>query len=111
MDGGQYRRVRPKKMTVSADRRFILMKLTNVQIWRRSSFGIYRLAEKSGNSYTFSEASLFPDPGEPQELRYVSWSPNNNGLVYVDRNNDLYYRHQEHWLQYGAAVFDFGFAV
>ena len=77
---------------LSADKKYILIKKTHSRVFRRSSLGTYVIISLNGE---MTMVKLRPsDPMHPanQEqfyIRYVSWAPKGNGLVYIDENNNV----------------------
>lgn len=80
---------------LSADKKYILIRKTSSRVFRRSSIGTYVIISLNGE---MTMVKLRPsDPSNPSNqepfgIRYVSWAPKGNGLVYIDIDNNIWYR-------------------
>ena len=92
----------PRALEMSSDKKFLLIKRSSHSVFRRSSFGIYSILQLRPNgqhmkkSFELKPSGFVPtSPNEEQShfhIRYVKWAPTGNGLVYVDYQNNIYYR-------------------
>jgi hypothetical protein len=92
----------PRALEMSSDKKFLLIKRSSHSVFRRSSFGIYSILQLRPNgqhmkkSFELKPSGFVPtSPNDEQShfhIRYVKWAPNGNGLVYVDYQNNIYYR-------------------
>ena len=77
---------------LSADKKYILIRKTSSRVFRRSSIGTYVIISLNGE---MTMVKLRPsDPSNPSNqepfgIRYVSWAPKGNGLVYIDIDNNV----------------------
>ncbi len=69
--------------TFSNDQTKLLLKTNNVRIWRHSSYGTYHV-------YDINTGSIQPVSDQPDSLRNVKFSPNNEYVSYVRNDNNLY---------------------
>lgn len=97
----QFRQFHPVEYEFSADRQYLLLKTSSARVWRRSSIGKYSIHRMVAGRPSGSLIPLIPansksndlETEENDYLRYVSWAPVDNALVYVDYNNNIHYRH------------------
>ena len=99
----------PRALEMSSDKKFLLIKRSSHSVFRRSSFGIYSILQLRPNGQHMKKSfELKPvdhqnhfsgfvptSPNDEQSnfhIRYVKWAPTGNGLVYVDYQNNIYYR-------------------
>ena len=92
----------PRKLEMSSDKKYLLIKRTSHAVFRRSSFGIYSILQLGPNgrhmkkSFELKPSTFVSPPMNGEEnhfhVRYVKWAPTGSGLVYVDYHNNIYYR-------------------
>ena len=92
----------PKAYEMSSDKKYILIKLTSHSVFRRSSYGIYSMLQLKPNgqhmrkSFALRPSNFVPSSPDDEQsqfhVRYVKWAPTGNGLVYVDFQNNIFYR-------------------
>ena len=92
----------PRALEMSSDKKFLLIKRSSHSVFRRSSFGIYSILQLRPNgqhmkkSFELKPSGFVPtqqnDAQSHFHIRYVKWAPTGNGLVYVDYQNNIYYR-------------------
>lgn len=92
----------PKAYEMSSDKKYILIKLTSHSVFRRSSYGIYSMLQLKPNgqhmrkSFPLRPSNFVPSSPDDEQsqfhIRYVKWAPTGNGLVYVDFQNNIFYR-------------------
>ena len=92
----------PKAYEMSSDKKYILIKLTSHSVFRRSSYGIYTMlqlkpnGQHMGKSFPLRPSNFVPSSPDDEQsqfhIRYVKWAPTGNGLVYVDFQNNIFYR-------------------
>jgi len=80
---------------LSSDKKYILIKKTSERVFRRSSIGTYAIIGLNGEMTMLklrpSNTSNLSHPDDFY-IRYVSWAPKGNGLIYVDIDNNIWYR-------------------
>ncbi len=85
----------PWEYKLSADKSYLLIKRTHKQVFRRSSIGTYAIISLHDLVLTplkpSSDSEVNP---EDFLIRYVSWSPKGNSLVYVDIDNNVIIKYQ-----------------
>ena len=67
----------------SKDQTLLLLKTNNVSIWRHSSYGTYHV-------YNIANDTITPVSANPDSLRNVKISPDNQYVSYVRNDNNLY---------------------
>ena len=67
----------------SKDQTLLLLKTNNVSIWRHSSYGTYHV-------YSIASDTITPVSANPDSLRNVKISPDNQYVSYVRNDNNLY---------------------
>ncbi|HIC82825.1 MAG TPA: S9 family peptidase [Candidatus Marinimicrobia bacterium] len=67
----------------SKDQTLLLLKTNNVSIWRHSSYGTYHV-------YDIAKDTVVPVSANPDSLRNVKISPDNQYVSYVRNDNNLY---------------------
>ena len=89
-----------RSLKVSADKKYLLIKRTSHKVFRRSSYGSYSIlplrtnGRHLGKSFALRPSIFHPSNEDENEfrIRYVKWAPTGSGLVYVDYNNNIFYR-------------------
>ena len=81
----------PYQTQLSSDKKYLLLKKTNFKVFRRSTYGTYDIISLENHHMLHLHPSNWSSkPGDSKFLiRYVSWAPQGNGLVYVDFNNNV----------------------
>ena len=81
----------PYQTQLSSDKKYLLLKTTNFKVFRRSTYGTYDIISLENHHMLHLHPSNWSSkPGDSKFLiRYVSWAPQGNGLVYVDFNNNV----------------------
>ena len=77
---------------LSSDKKYILIKKTHSRVFRRSSLGTYVIISLNGEMTMVKLRPSNPNhPSNPDQfyIRYVSWAPRGNGLVYIDEDNNV----------------------
>ena len=92
----------PRALEMSSDKKYLLIKRTSHSVFRRSSFGIYSIlqlkpnGQHMKNSFALRPSGFVPSSPDDEQshfhIRYVKWAPTGNGLVYVDFQNNIFYR-------------------
>jgi len=82
----------PFETQLSADKNYLLIKRSMHRVFRRSSYGNYAILSLHNFVLTPLEPSNRSNSQADFMIRYVSWGPQGNALVYVDFDNDIYYR-------------------
>lgn len=80
---------------LSADKKYLLIKQTSHDVFRKSSYGHYVIYNvQNGNTVMPLRPTDMPMPARNVGfmVRYVAWAPEGNALVYVDLDNNIYYR-------------------
>ena len=92
MSPAKMRKFQPYEYSLSSDKQYLLIKRSSRRVFRRSSYGTYDILEWKNGIITHLTPSNWSkskhDPDEFQ-VRYVSWAPKGNGLVYVDFDNNV----------------------
>ena len=92
MSGHKFGHFRPLDYSLSADKRYLLIKRTSHRVFRRSSFGTYDVMNLENGVMDHLQPSNLSKSKQDQDeflIRYVSWAPQGNGLVYVDFDNNV----------------------
>ena len=79
----------PYDTQLSADKNYLLIKRTSHRVFRRSSFGNYAILSLHNFVLTPLQPSNWSNAHRDFMIRYVSWSPRGNALVYVDYDNNV----------------------
>lgn len=95
MSRGHFDHYNPYKYFVSADQKYLMLQIDPYPVFRRSTLSEYviRAMRPSGKV----EIKLRPsDHNEERDgpflIRYASFAPAGNAVVYVDEDNNIYYR-------------------
>ena len=89
LSSDKIRHFSPYDWELSADKKYLLLKKSNYKVFRRSSFGEYDIISLNDNRMLHLQPSNWSKIGEKFLIRYVSWAPRGNGLVYVDFDNNV----------------------
>jgi hypothetical protein len=93
LSAGKMDHFKPYDYTLSSDKEYLLIKRSSRRVFRRSSYGEYAvLSLHDGVMTPLKPSNLSRSPNSNTDaflLRYVSWSPQGNALVYVDYNNNV----------------------
>lgn len=80
---------------LSQDRAYLLLKTNPSRIYRRSSIAEYIIMPLRDGRVSTTQNKLEPadyNGKEPFLIRYASFAPTGNGVIYVDRDNNIYHR-------------------
>ena len=80
---------RPYEVKLSADKRYLLMKKSYHRVFRRSSHGTYDILDLHSGIMTHLKPTNWSKKDDEFQVRYISWAPRDNGLVYVDFDNNV----------------------
>ena len=80
---------RPYDVKLSADKRYLLMKKSYHRVFRRSSHGTYDILDLHSGIMTHLKPTNWSKKQDEFQVRYISWAPRDNGLVYVDFDNNV----------------------
>ena len=81
----------PYDVRLSVDKKYLLLTKNVRKVFRRSTYGEYDIISLEDNTMLNLHPSNWSSkPGDQRFLiRYVSWAPQGNGLVYVDFDNNV----------------------
>ncbi|XP_023344643.1 venom dipeptidyl peptidase 4 isoform X3 [Eurytemora carolleeae] len=79
------RLLKPQMLELSNDRKFALVLVKGHAVWRNSVIGKYVLVDLTTNL-----VQSFPEL--ETSVRLISWAPTGNSLVYVNKENNIFYR-------------------
>ena len=79
----------PYQTQLSSDKKYLLLKTSNYKVFRRSTYGTYDIISLENHTMDHLHPSNWSSKDSKFLIRYVSWAPQGNGLVYVDFNNNV----------------------
>ena len=91
----------PFETQLSADKNYLLIKRSMHRVFRRSSYGNYAILSLHNFVLTPLEPSNRSNSQADFMIRYVSWGPQGNALVYVDFDNNVSFDFQTRSSIYG----------
>ena len=65
------------------------MKKSYHRVFRRSSHGTYDILDLHSGIMTHLKPTNWSKKDDEFQVRYISWAPRDNGLVYVDFDNNV----------------------
>ena len=95
---------RPYDVKLSADKRYLLMKKSYHRVFRRSSHGTYDILDLHSGIMTHLKPTNWSKKQDEFQVRYISWAPRENGLVYVDFDNNVSSNFIFTWNRYTGPV-------